>query len=255
MDITRVRRTGRALPHLLGFLLLSALSSCSKNEPAKRAVTPLDLGSVGSIVGQVDVSGPVPERRALQLRGFAECLALHSEPVFADDALVKDGKLQNALVYVKEGLGDRVFAVPEAAVVIDQRGCVFVPHVAGAQVGQPVRFLNTDSLAHNVHGVPKKASAWNFNLGVQGASRTITVEQAENVIPLRCDVHPWMTAYLGVFDHPYFAVTGPDGRFELRNLPPGQYVIEAWHERFGTRTTNVSLGPKENKEISFGFAG
>jgi len=248
-------RSRVSIPIFWTVALLSALNSCSKSEPVKREATPLDLSTVGTITGSVAFSGNAPESRAIQLSGFAECLALHTQPLYADDALVKNGKLQNVLVYVKEGLGDRVFAAPDTPLVVDQQGCVFEPHVAAAQVGQPVRFMNTDPLAHNVHGVPKKASAWNFNLGVKGASRTITIDQAENVIPLKCDIHPWMTAYLGVFDHPYFAVTGPDGRFELRNLPPGQYVVEAWHERFGTRTANVTVGPKETQEISFSFAG
>ena len=248
-------RPSASLHSRLFVVALVLLTACAKSEAPKRTATPLDLSTVGSISGRVRFEGAVPEPRTIQLRGFAECQAQHSSPLLADDVLVKDGNLENVLVYIKSGLGDRVFAAPDATVVIDQRGCVFVPRVAGAQTGQPVQFLNADPLAHNVHGLPKQSSAWNFNLGVKGASRSITIDKPENVIELRCDIHPWMSAYLGVFDHPYFAVTDAQGHFELRDLPPGEYVVEAWHERFGTRTVNVTVAPKETKEVSFSFAG
>ncbi|HVN84621.1 MAG TPA: carboxypeptidase regulatory-like domain-containing protein [Candidatus Binatia bacterium] len=228
--------------------------ACSKSESPRRAATPLDPSTVGSIGGRATFSGSVPEPRRIELRGFAECQAQHAGPLMLDDVLVKDGMLQNVLVYIKSGLGDRVFAVPEASVVIDQRGCMFVPRVAGAQTGQEVRFMNADPLAHNVHGLPKQSSPWNFNLGVKGASRTLVIDKPENVIQLKCDVHPWMSAYLGVFDHPYFAVTDAAGHFELPAVPAGQYVVEAWHERFGTRTATVTVAPKQKAEVAFSFS-
>jgi plastocyanin len=236
-------------------LLLAATIGCQESDrPApKRAVTPLDPASVGTIVGEVQFQGPVPEQRVLDLTGFPDCAARHQGPVYAGDALVKDGKLQNVLVFVKQGLDDRVFAVPTDPVVINQEGCVFVPRVAGAQVDQAVRFLNSDPLAHNIHATPQNSPAWNFILGMKGAARSVTVRRPENVVELKCDIHPWMKAFLGVFDHPYFTVTGSDGHFELRNVPAGQYVIEAWHERFGTQTVNVTLAPKETKVVSFVF--
>src|SRR5262249_41367022 len=139
-------------------------------------------------------------------------------------------------------------------VTIDQKGCIFLPRIAGAQVDQPVRFLNSDPLAHNVHGFTKNARPWNVSLSVKGAARTIRVDKPEAMIEIKCDINAWMRAYLGVFDHPYFAVSDRDGAFTLNNLPPGEYTIEAWHERFGTRSQKVSLGAKETKEIEFTFA-
>jgi plastocyanin len=249
-------RLDPARPTALILLLAAVLGACQSADDhvLEREITPLDLGTVASLTGEVRFEGPIPQQSPLRITGFAECAAQHDGPLFAGDILITDGKLENALVYVKEGLGDRVFAVPDATVVIDQEACLFVPRVSGAQVGQPVRFLNSDPLSHNVHGVPSASSRWNFSLPVKGSSRTITVGTPENVIEIKCDVHPWMKAYLGVFDHPYFTVTASDGRFVLRNLPSGNYVVEAWHERFGIRSAAISLQPKESKQISFSFA-
>jgi plastocyanin len=218
-----------------------------------RQPTPLDLSTTGTISGLVRFEGPVPEQSVLRLGGWSECASQHSGRVYAGDILVHDGKLQNAVVYAKEGLGSRVFAVPTEPVVSDQKGCIFLPRIMGAQVDQPLRFVNSDPLAHNVHGLSKHSRAWNFSLGVKGASRTITVGSPEAMIEIKCDIHPWMKAYLGVFDHPYFALSTAEGSFTLNNLPPGEYTIETWHERLGTRSQQVSLGEKENKTIEFVF--
>ena len=238
-------------------ICLVLFSACGEKEPAKpaRQPTPLDLSTTGTISGQVRFAGAVPEQTVLQLGGWAECAAQHpgGRP-YAGDLLVNDGNLQNAVVYVKEGLGDRVFAVRAEPVTIDQKGCVFLPRIAGVQVDQPLRFLNSDPTAHNVHGLPQNSRQWNFSLGVKGASRTIAVDKAEVMIAVKCDVHPWMRAYIGVFDHPYFTLSAADGSFALKNLPPGEYTIEAWHERFGTRSQHVALGARETKDIVFTFA-
>ena len=244
------------LPVSIGIFLILCVA-CGEKESAKppRQPTPLDLSTTGTISGQVRFDGPVPEQTVLQLSGWSECAAQHPEGnPRAGDILINDGKLQNAVVYIKEGLGDRVFAVPTEQVTIDQKGCVFLPRTVGVRVDQPLHFLNSDPLAHNVRGLTKVARAWNFSLGVKGAARTITVDKPESMIELKCDIHPWMHAYVGVFDHPYFALSGMDGHFALKDLPPGEYTIEAWHERFGIRSQKVSLGAKETKDIVLTFA-
>jgi len=243
------------MPACIGMLLIFC-TACGEKEPVQsaRQPTPLDLSTTGIISGQVRVDGPVSEQTVLQLSGWSECAAQHPEgnPP-AGDVLVNNGRLQNAVVYVKEGLGDRVFAVPTEPMTIDQKGCVFLPRIATVRVGQPLRFLNSDAMAHNVRGLTKVARAWNFSLGVKGATRTITVDKPEVMIEVKCDIHPWMRAYIGAFDHPYFAISGAEGQFTLKDLPPGEYTIEAWHERFGTRSQKISLGAKETKDIVFTF--
>lgn len=231
-------------------LAAGCLVAACQRERREREPTPLDHATVGTIAGTVRFAGTPPPQSELNLSSSAECAALHEKPVLARDVLVHDGLVENALVWIAEGLGDRVFAVPDQPVVIDQQKCLFVPRVAAAQVGQPVRFLNSDMLAHNVHGMPEHARGWNFMLGVKGASRDTTVETAEPAIEIKCDVHPWMTAWLGVFDHPYFAVTGPEGAFTLPDVPPGDYTIAAWHERLGTARTTVTLGPQGAERVA-----
>jgi hypothetical protein len=237
--------------------VLVALAGCGGGNTEcehRPAPTPFDHATTGTIAGTVSFTGQPPAMAELALGGDATCKSGHTGPVLAGDALVKDGRVQNAFVYLKDGLGDRVFPVPTEPVTLDQRGCLYSPHVAGAQVCQPVTFVNSDALLHNVHGAPEHSRAWNFGMGVQGSKRTVQVGKAEVMIPVRCDVHPWMLAYLGVVDHPYFAVTGPDGRFSLADVPPGDYVVASWHERFGTRETRVTVGPKETKDVAFAYS-
>jgi plastocyanin len=221
--------------------------------PARQA-TPLDLSTVGTITGAVRFEGTAPDQSVAQLSGWSECSAQHPQgnPP-AGDVLVKEGKLQNAMIYIKDGLGNRVFAVPTETVEMDQKGCVFIPRVLGAQVGQPLKFLNSDPMAHNVHGFAQKAKPWNISLSVKGTSRSVKVDKPESMIEIKCDIHPWMRAYVGVFDHPYFALSGADGSFTLNNVPPGEYTVEAWHERFGTRSQKVTVSAKETKAIEFAF--
>jgi plastocyanin len=232
--------------------LLIAVVACQQ-KAERKPPTPLDRETVGVITGDVRFAGTPPAQTVVDMSSAKDCAVQHSGPVQAGDVLVQDGKVQNAIVAIKDGLGDRVFAVPETPVVIDQHGCLFVPRVAAAQVDQPIKFLNSDALPHNVHGTPPKSSGWNFSLGLKGASRDVAIDEPQAIIPIKCDIHPWMQAYLGVYPHPYFMVTGADGRFTLRDVPPGTYVVEAWHERFGTRTTTVTVAPKETHTIAVTF--
>lgn len=242
-----------------GVVLSILLAACGggggqeSTAPARQA-TPLDLATVGAITGAVRFEGTAPEQSVAQLSGWSECAVQHPQgnPP-AGDVLVKEGKLQNAMVYIKDGLGDRVFTVPTEPVEMDQKACIFIPRVLGVQTGQPIKFLNSDPMAHNVHGFAQQAKAWNISLSVKGTSRSVKVDKPESMIEIKCDIHPWMRAYVGAFDHPYFALSGADGSFALKNVPPGEYTVEAWHERFGTHSQKVTVGAKETKEIEFAF--
>lgn len=250
-------KTRSAFP-FFGLIISVLLTACGgggqESPPPARQATPLDMATVGTLTGAVRFEGTVPEQSVAQLSGWSECAAQHPQgnPP-AGDVLVREGKLQNAMVYIKDGLGNRVFTAPTETVEMDQKGCVFIPRVLGAQVGQPLKFLNSDPMAHNVHGFAQQAKPWNISLSVKGTARSVKVDKPESMIEVKCDIHPWMRAYVGIFDHPYFALSDADGSFTLKNVPPGEYTIEAWHERFGTRTQKVTIGAKETKAIEFAF--
>jgi hypothetical protein len=131
--------------------------------------------------------------------------------------------------------------------------CRYHPHVFGMRVGQPLEIVNSDPTLHNIHALPKANKEFNTGQPIQGMKTNHTFDGKEVMVPFKCDVHGWMNAYVGVLDHPYFATTGMDGKFELKTLPPGTYTIEAWHEKLGSTTQSVTLGPKESKEIMFTF--
>jgi hypothetical protein len=219
--------------------------------PPPREVTPLDPSTTGSITGEVHFDGPAPSMGTINFGSFRECSDGHPGAVATGDALVHDGKVENAFVWIAKGLEERVFAVPTEPVIIDQQGCLYVPRVAGAQVDQPIQFRNSDRTIHNVHGKPSASRNWNVALSRQGSDRTIRVDAAEVPVSVRCDLHPWMQGWLGVVDHPYFAVTGRDGTFTLESVPPGEYTVAVWHERFGRRQAPVTLEPSGRATVGF----
>jgi plastocyanin len=163
--------------------------------------------------------------------------------------------LENAFVYVKDGLGNQVFQTPQTPVVLDQRGCRYHPHVFGVQVGQPVIIVNSDPTLHNVHAVPKSNSEFNFGQALKGMKTTRMFDKPEVMVPFRCDVHGWMAAFGGVLSHPFFAVSTKGGTFEIKGLPAGTYTVEAWHERLGTSTQKVTVDGKAGATTSFAFKG
>ena len=160
---------------------------------------------------------------------------------------------RNVFVYVKDGLGNYMFDPPTTPATIDQKDCRYHPHVFGMQVGQPLEILNSDPTLHNIHAVAKNNREFNNGQPMQGMKTTHTFTAKEVMVPFKCDVHGWMNAYVGVLDHPFFAVTDASGSFNLKSLPPGTYTIEAWHEKLGTQTQTVTIGAKETKDIAFTF--
>ena len=167
--------------------------------------------------------------------------------------IVDHGNLANVFVYVKDGLGDRGFAPPQTPVTIDQRGCRYVPHVLGVMTGQSVQILNSDSTTHNVHPLGHANHQWNASQLPNSQPLTKTFTEPEIMLPIHCNQHPWMHMYLNVVDNPFYAVTGPDGRFALKGLPPGEYTIAAVHEQLGEQTMKIIVGPRETKQAAFTF--
>ncbi len=226
----------------------------SEIKPAAAGRT-VDMATVGVLKGKILFEGTAPEPKQMSVKGNPECAALHAGGTIASEELVtKDGLLQNVFVYVKQGLENYSFAAPSTPVTVENKTCMYVPHVTGMRVGQSVIFLNQDPTLHNIHAYPKVGKAFNLGLPLVGMKQTKKFDAPEVMVPLKCDVHPWMQGYIGVLAHPYFQVTGADGSFELKDLPAGTYTIEAWHEKLGAQTQTITLGPQETKEIEFKFA-
>jgi plastocyanin len=160
--------------------------------------------------------------------------------------------VRNVMVSVKEGLGDKKFPAKTEPVILDQKGCEYTPHVIPLMEGQALKIRNSDDTNHNIHLLPKMNQETNFSQPKQGMEQDVKLVK-EEVFKAKCDVHPWMGCYIRVFDHPFFAVTGEEGTFEIKGLPPGKYTIEAWHETFGTQTMSVDLKSGETKEQDFTY--
>lgn len=208
-------------------------------------------GKTGSIAGVVEFKGIAPARKELAVGGVAGCE--HDGPVLSETVIVTDGKLANVFVYVSKGIKDWKGPVPEP-LTLDQRGCVYSPHVAGAMVGQVVRASNSDPLAHNVHVIAKRNSSPNKTQSAGMKPLELKFDRDEVPVVLVCDIHPWMKAFLCVQDHPFFAVTGTDGRFEIPDLPPGQYTLTAWHEKYGKeKSGKVTVSPEGTTSVDFQF--
>ena len=160
--------------------------------------------------------------------------------------------LGNVIVFISDGLGSRTFDVPTQEVTFEQKGCIYEPHVVAMRANQKLKMVNSDNTTHNVHPLPANNREWN-KAEPAGTSMEESFPREEIAIPVKCNVHPWMKSYIAVFKHPYFAVTGKDGSFQLPNLPPGEYTVEAWHEKLGTMTQKITVAAGENKTVDFTF--
>jgi plastocyanin len=214
---------------------------------------PVDLTNAGGVKGVVRYSGPDTDTR-LPLEADPVCSGLHKDaPVDSGAVVAKDGQLANAFVYVKSGLEGKSFPAPSEPKVLDQQGCLYAPHILGVQVGQPLTIKNSDPTLHNVQALPKVNGEFNESQPIPGMEFEKRFDKPEVMVHFKCNVHPWMSAYVGVLPHPYFAVTGENGAFDLAKLPPGTYTVEAWHESLGTQTQQVTVTPNQTAEVTFEF--
>ncbi|HEV8395544.1 MAG TPA: carboxypeptidase regulatory-like domain-containing protein [Vicinamibacterales bacterium] len=228
-------------------------SKSSSPAPAAPVTNPVDPATAGAVIGKVTFMGTPPKAETISMSSDPRCMNAGAK---TESVMVSgDGSLQNVFVYVKDGLGNLKFPVPTSALVLDQKGCQYRPHVFGVQAGQPIEILNSDMTLHNIHAWPQTNQEFNMGQSLQGMKDTHVFTTPEIMVPFRCDVHRWMNSFVGVVAHPFFAVTGADGAFELKGLPPGTYTLEAWHEKFGTKTASVTIGAKESKDVAFTFSG
>jgi plastocyanin len=242
----------------LSFLLTLAALGCSKSQPSseqtaapKAATISVDASTAGAITGVVSLKGQPPKMKPLDMTADPGCPTA-AQP--AEVVAANVGKLANVFVYVKEGLPQGNFAVPTDPVVLDQKGCRYSPHMLGIMAGQPLKITNTDTADHNIHDMPSKNQAFNQSQMPTDKPITKTFATPEMMIPVQCNQHPWMRAYINVMANPYFAVSAADGSYEIKNLPPGEYTIAAVHEKFGEQTMKVKVEAKGTTKAPFAYS-
>lgn len=250
---------------LMVSLLLLALfaSGCGKKEEApatqetaQKPATPIDPATAATLTGKISFTGTKPTPKVIHMEAEPACMSANSGPVYTQTLEVNsNGTLKDVFVAVTDGLGNRSFETPNTPLVLDQKGCIYHPHVIGLMAGQELQILNNDNTTHNIHPMPKENPEWNTSMPPKAQPLEKKFNRPEMMIPVKCNVHPWMKAYLGVMKHPYFAVTGDDGSFKIGNLPPGDYTLTVWQEKLGTQTLKVTVGPKETKTADFTFKG
>ena len=249
-------------PLLIPLLLL--LAACGnapteKTEAPEPAAPPATVDEVNgaTVTGKVTFAGQKPARVELDMSANPVCARAHAKsPAYSEEVAVNpDGSLRNVFVWVKSGLPNATWAPPATPAVLDQDGCVYKPHVLGIMTRQKIEIRNNDLTNHNVHSMATANEAWNTSQPPKGDAMIRTFPRQEVMVPIKCNVHPWMKAYVGVVAHPFFAVTGDAGTFTIKGLPPGTYTIEAWHEKYGTQTQQVTVGAKESKAVDFTIKG
>ena len=248
----------------LGALAL-AIAGCGGNKsstsesPSAPAGAPagktVDPATAGEVTGSVKLDGAAPKPKNINMAAEPACAkARTGGPAMTEEVVTGDGgTLANVVVYVKSGLEGYSFPAPTTPAKIDQQGCQYHPHVIGLQVAQNLDVVNNDQTTHNIHPIPKENREWNESQPPGAAPIEKSFAREEIAIPVKCNVHPWMKAYMAVVPNPYFQVTDKDGKFDLKNLPPGTYTLSAWHELYGTSEQTVTIGPKESKSVTFTF--
>jgi plastocyanin len=218
-------------------------------------VWPSVAGAASSISGTVTFDGKTPTLKPLAMDADPVCAKKHTGPVPNELLVLGSGNtMGNIMVWVSKGLpAGKTFPAPQTPVILDQQGCQYKPHVMGIMVGQPYKILNSDSLAHNVHTLPKVNKPFNRAMPATVKEATTTFDKEEAIFQVKCDVHPWMGGYIAVFSHPFFSVTATDGKFTISGLDPGTYEITAWHERLGTQTASITVGANDKKTQDFKF--
>jgi plastocyanin len=243
---------------VVGMVMLAACSKKPSEEQsaaptggtvAAPAASPIDPATAGSISGTVSLDGAAPKQAKIDMSQDPACKGMN----MAESVTVDGNKLANVFVYVKDGLGNRTFDVPKDPETIDQSGCKYHPHVLGVMAGQTLKIVNSDPTTHNIHPTPADNREWNESQPPQSAPLEKTFAREEIMLPVKCNQHPWMKMYVNVVKTPFYAVTGPDGKFEIKGLPPGDYTLAFVQEKLGTQEQKVTLAAKDSKTADVTF--
>jgi len=209
----------------------------------------------GTIKGKIHFEGNAPKLKVVKMDADPVCSAKHTEPVYTEAPAVinSNSTLKNVMITVATGLTGTDFSIPEEPAVLNQEGCVYTPHVFGVMAGQTLQILNSDPTLHNVHALPEVNPQFNMAMPKVVKRKTHVFEDPEDMFPIKCDVHPWMRSYVGVFTHPYFDVSDGSGEYEISNVPPGTYTIRAWQEKLPAQTQSVTVKEGEAATLDFTF--
>jgi plastocyanin len=244
----------------LGLAAIMFLAGCG-NAPAPEAqkaapvpvAAPVEIPA-GTISGQVTFEGDKPVLKPISMDAVPACAKQHPMLIESDEVVINgNGTLRNVFVHLKTGVPVKDWPMPAAPVVLDQKGCLFTPRVVALRVGQTLEIGNADTMMHNVHPLARRNEEWNVAQPPQGDRMKKQFANPEVMIPFVCNMHPWMKAFVSVVEHPFYAVTGADGSFSFAGVPPGEYEIEAVHERFGAKTLTVSVGAREQRSVQNSF--
>ena len=259
----------RKLSYLLSLFLVLALVSCGGkkkdddddaegDKPAAGGAATVDMANGATISGTVKLDGKTPDNKAIKMEADPVCKTAHPSGVNEDHWVVgAGGEVSNTFVYIKEGLGGKTYAASADEITLNQKGCQYEPHVFGAMVGQKIKIVNSDNTLHNVHAHGEKNEQFNEGQPAGSPAKEKTLDKVEVMIPIKCDVHGWMNCFAGVLNHPFFAVTGKDGKFEIKGVPPGEYTISVWHEtatgdvKGVTMDQKVTVAAKDSKTVDF----
>lgn len=221
---------------------------------APAAASVANVADAATITGVVKLAGSAPKMDAIQMGADPYCQSQHQTPAADEEVVVgPGGELANVIVYVKNAPAGPAPATPA---VLEQKGCQYHPHVQVLQVGQALQIKNDDATLHNVHAMPNNNAQFNEGQPVQGMVSTKSFDKPEiQPFLVKCDVHGWMKSFMAVLPHPYHSVSAMNGTFSISNLPPGTYTVSAWHEKYGTQDQQITVGPKESKQLTFTFKG
>jgi hypothetical protein len=227
--------------------------SVAKSEPAP-VYFKVDPGTAAAVTGQIKFKGKRSTPKVIDMSEEPACVEAHHGKAYDESLVVsKNGALANAFIYVKSGLDGKTFEVPADPVTIDQNGCWFRPRVLGIQTGQVLKVVNSDPVTHNIHPMAEVNREWNHSQGGGDPPLARKFLKPEIMIPVKCNIHSWMHAFIGVLNHPYFAVSKDDGTFEIDNLPPGTYTIGVWQEKLGTQEQQLIVPPRGKPVANFTF--
>ncbi|MBL8178967.1 MAG: hypothetical protein JNK48_30110 [Bryobacterales bacterium] len=245
------------------FACFAFLSGCSQPQPTAQSPAKkepeyyrVDPTTAGAVSGKAAFLGKLPARAKIDLDEDEQCVKLNPRGLQDSSILVnKDRTLANVFIYVKTGLEGKTFPKPETPVILQQKNCQFSPRVFATRTGQTFQVANADPVTHNVHPIARMNREWNQSQGPGDPPIQRKFVRPEIMIRIKCNVHSWMRAWAAVIDHPYFAVTGAGGSFAIPNLPPGEYTLEAWHEKLGTKEQKIRIEPSGKIEAVFQFQG